>query len=141
MSAMSASVGEVEVEVETTMDTVEFAKCECCGLTEECTVEYIARVRERHHGRWICGLCAEAVKDEICRSDMLITTEEALDRHTTFRSSPPPQNPTAHLISAVRQLVRRSFESPRLNQSMPSTPRLKRSSLSRSESCFPALAN
>lgn len=47
---------------------VQFAKCECCGLTEECTEAYIARVRERNQGRWICGLCAEAVKDEMVRS-------------------------------------------------------------------------
>nr|POE59533.1 hypothetical protein CFP56_43416 [Quercus suber] len=46
---------------------VEFVKCHCCGLTEECTLDYIARVRERYQGRWICGLCAEAVKDESFR--------------------------------------------------------------------------
>ena len=34
---------------------VEFARCDCCGLTEECTPAYIARIRERHQGRWICG--------------------------------------------------------------------------------------
>lgn len=46
-----------------------FVKCECCGLTEECTEEYIKRVRDRYSGRWICGLCAEAVKDELLRSE------------------------------------------------------------------------
>lgn len=64
---------------------VEFAKCDCCGLTEECTPGYIERVRERYHGKWICGLCAEAVKDEIVRAtERLISTEEAMARHMNF---------------------------------------------------------
>lgn len=38
--------------------------CECCGFTEECTARYIAGVRERYGGRWICGLCGDAVAEE-----------------------------------------------------------------------------
>ncbi|KAF8388716.1 hypothetical protein HHK36_025396 [Tetracentron sinense] len=129
---------------------VEFAKCESCGLTEECTPAYIARVRERHQGRWICGLCAEAVKDEIFRSERLISTEEALNRHMNFfkkfRSSSPPPNPTEHLISVTRQLLRRSLDSPRAMRSIPNSPLRKdqevlRPPLARSESCFPTLAS
>lgn len=26
---------------------VDFAKCDCCGLTEECTLSYIQTIRER----------------------------------------------------------------------------------------------
>ncbi|KAJ9168144.1 hypothetical protein P3X46_019703 [Hevea brasiliensis] len=96
---------------------VEFAKCDCCGLTEECTPVYIARVRERYGGRWICGLCSEAVKDETCRSQKDIDTEEALERHMKFcqqfRSSSPPTNPSEDLISAMKILFRRSLNSPR----------------------------
>ncbi|KAK2975619.1 hypothetical protein RJ640_021064 [Escallonia rubra] len=44
---------------------VEFVKCDCCGLTEECTAPYIDNICERFNGRWICGLCGEAVKDKI----------------------------------------------------------------------------
>lgn len=97
---------------------VEFVKCECCGLTEECTQTYIATVRESNQGRWICGLCAEAVKDEMERS-CSESEEEALDRHMrfckNFRSSmsSPPLNPTEDLISAVKQLLIRSLDSPR----------------------------
>ncbi|XP_042508181.1 uncharacterized protein LOC122084163 [Macadamia integrifolia] len=128
---------------------VEFAKCECCGLTEECTPAYIARVRERYQGRWICGLCAEAVKDEIFRSDRHINAEEALNRHMNFlqkfRHSSPPTNPAEHLISAMKQLCRRSLDSTRFLKSTPSIPlrkeeQVRRSSLSRSGSCLPALA-
>ncbi|PIA27631.1 hypothetical protein AQUCO_07600060v1 [Aquilegia coerulea] len=97
----------------TQMIEVEFVKCDCCGLTEECTPTYIAKVRERYQGKWICGLCSEAIKDEIFRSERIITSEEALNRHMNFfkkfRSSTPPINSTEHLISAVKQIVRRSL--------------------------------
>ncbi|XP_026658865.1 uncharacterized protein LOC103703296 [Phoenix dactylifera] len=147
--AISAAVevmGGVQIEVE-------FAECECCGLTEECTPAYIARVRERHNGRWVCGLCGEAIKDEICRAGRRISTEEALDRHMSFSrdflSASPPANPAEDLIAAMRNLLRRSLDSPRTLRSTPTSPHGKvedgsggrhRSSLARSESCFPSLA-
>ncbi|KAF0933950.1 hypothetical protein E2562_021015 [Oryza meyeriana var. granulata] len=40
------------------------AECECCGMSEECTPAYIGAVRRRFSGRWVCGLCAEAVTEE-----------------------------------------------------------------------------
>lgn len=67
-----------------TSGEVKSVKCECCKLTEECTEEYVARVRERYQGIWICGLCREAVKDELGRSEYRITTMEALNRHSSF---------------------------------------------------------
>ncbi|XP_042512560.1 uncharacterized protein LOC122087472 [Macadamia integrifolia] len=149
MGIPSASESQsTAVKISSTQVEVEFAKCDCCGLTEECTPAYIARVRERYQGRWICGLCAEAVKDESFRSDRLITAEEALHRHMNFcknfRSSSPPTNPTEHLISAVKQLLRKSLDSPRV-MSTPSSPlrtedEKRRPSLARSGSCVPALA-
>ncbi|KAG6669070.1 hypothetical protein CIPAW_01G217100 [Carya illinoinensis] len=108
---------------------VEFAACDCCGLTEECTPAYIARIRERYHGKWICGLCSEAIKDEIIRYERLISTEEAMTKHfnfcKTFKSSgsDPPPNPTLHLIAAMRQILRRSLDSPRGGlRSEPTSP-------------------
>ncbi|XP_022941132.1 uncharacterized protein LOC111446520 [Cucurbita moschata] len=113
---------------------VESIKCECCGLTEECTPAYIARVCERYEGRWICGLCAEAVKDESIRSLSKITTGEAVKRHMkfhkAFKSSIPPVNPTEDLISAMKQLFRRSLDSPKKDASR---------SLGRSNSCFSSM--
>lgn len=96
---------------ETEME-VEAVKCYCCGLTEECMPSYIDRVRESYHGRWICGLCAEAVKDEVMKSQ---STDEALKRHMNFRSSScsPPNKPTLDLILAMKQLLFRSLDSPR----------------------------
>ncbi|XP_030545176.1 uncharacterized protein LOC115751381 [Rhodamnia argentea] len=123
---------------------VESAICDCCGLTEECTPAYIERIRERYHGKWICGLCAEAIKDEIVRTERLVSTEEAMTRHMNFckkfKSSEPPPDPTVHLISAMRHLLRRSLES----RSPPSSPmrketRMPRTPLTRSESCFSTL--
>ncbi|KAL3335239.1 hypothetical protein AABB24_031441 [Solanum stoloniferum] len=128
---------------------VDFAKCECCGLTEECTLSYIETIRQRYQGKWICGLCAEAIKDEIIRCEMLITAEEALNRHLNFcknfSSSRPPLNPTVHLIDAMRQILRRSFESPKLLRSMSSSPpetsgEMKHTVIVRSESCIPAIS-
>ncbi|KAK7294463.1 hypothetical protein RJT34_17352 [Clitoria ternatea] len=127
---------------------VEFAVCDCCGLTEECTPGYIERIRERYHGKWVCGLCAEAVKDEIVRSERLVGTEEALTKHMNFckkfKASGPPPNPTVHLISAMRQILRRSLDSPRV-RSTPSSPTMTNkeihgSVLARSESCFSTLS-
>ncbi|OAY53229.1 uncharacterized protein LOC110612802 [Manihot esculenta] len=129
----------------------EFAKCDCCGLIEECTPAYIERIRERYHGKWICGLCAEAVKDEIVRAtERLISTEEAMARHMNFCkkfvSSGPPPDPTIHLISAMRQILKRSLDSPRRLRSTPSSPtngngQMRASVLTRSESCFPTLSS
>ncbi|XP_020528755.1 uncharacterized protein LOC18443398 isoform X2 [Amborella trichopoda] len=50
-----------------TISEVENAVCECCGLSEEYTTDYMKQVRERFCGKWVCGLCAEAVKEELQR--------------------------------------------------------------------------
>ncbi|GKV03706.1 hypothetical protein SLEP1_g15966 [Rubroshorea leprosula] len=119
----------------------EFAECDCCGFKEECTPAYIARVREKYEGRWICGLCAEAVKDETYRSKKDISADEALDRHMKFceqfRSSSPPINTAEELISAMKHLLRRSLDSPKQKRSscQPSSA----SSFIRSKSYFPTI--
>ncbi|KAK8971051.1 hypothetical protein KSP40_PGU012941 [Platanthera guangdongensis] len=53
--------------------------CECCGMEEDCTATYITRVREYFYGRWICGLCSEAVKEK--KRKRKISMEEALVWH------------------------------------------------------------
>jgi hypothetical protein len=73
--------------------------CECCGFTEDYTPAYIASVRAGHMGRWVCGLCVEAVGDEVRRAgvDERITTTEALDRggrpHRDRRAAAPALPP------------------------------------------------
>ncbi|MQM21972.1 hypothetical protein Taro_055019 [Colocasia esculenta] len=59
-------------------------ECECCGLFEECTGAYVRRVRDRFCGRWVCGLCSEAVKEELVRRGLArqhAAREEALSAH------------------------------------------------------------
>jgi hypothetical protein len=99
-------------------EEVEYASCDCCGLIEECTPAYISLVRSRYNGRWICGLCGEAVEEEITRStDLAISSEQALERHVSFcRAVRSP--PADHLINAVRNLLRKS-------RSAPASPRRK----------------
>ncbi|KAH0453665.1 hypothetical protein IEQ34_017989 [Dendrobium chrysotoxum] len=60
-------------------DQVMLIKCECCGMAEDFTPNYVSRVREFFFGRWICGLCSEAVKEK--KRKRKISLEEALDRH------------------------------------------------------------
>ncbi|KAK2968937.1 hypothetical protein RJ640_003624 [Escallonia rubra] len=73
----------------------EFVKCNCCRLTEECTTAYIDNILKRFNGRWICGLCGEAVKDEIMRCERLVSAEEAMNQHMSlcykFNSAGPHQ--------------------------------------------------
>lgn len=116
---------------------VEFVKCHCCGLTEECTLDYIARVRERYQGRWLCGLCAEAVKDESFRLQRDVSIDEALKSHEKFceQSSSPPTNPTEDLIVAMKQLLRRTLDSPKKEGLGSCGPFL------RSKSCFSSFSD
>ncbi|KAM0020288.1 hypothetical protein Hdeb2414_s0025g00665521 [Helianthus debilis subsp. tardiflorus] len=110
-SVMSDAMLIPAANLTTEATEVESVKCDCCGLREECTLEYIERIRERYLGQWMCGLCGEAVKDEIVRSKRLISTEEAMARHVSFCrasiSSGPPVDPTVSLIATVRQILRR----------------------------------
>ncbi|XP_077240941.1 DUF1677 family protein (DUF1677) isoform X2 [Tasmannia lanceolata] len=113
-SAATKMNGQIEVEL---------ANCDCCGVTEECTQAYIETVRERYHGRWICGLCSEAVKYEIFRSENHLDMEEALNNQKNlckkFRSS-TPKDSMEHVISAIKHLLRRSLSSPRSTPTSPS---------------------
>lgn len=129
---------------------VECVKCDSCGFTEECTPAYISRVRQRYQGQWLCGLCVEAVKDEVVRSERLITIEEALNRHIRFcrefRSS-TGLNKTEHPIFAMGRILRRSLDSPRplRSNSSGSLPpvdgvRVPAPTLFRSESCFSSIS-
>jgi hypothetical protein len=155
--------GDMEVEsaaVVAADEEVVAAACECCGFTEECTAPYIAGVRARYGGRWICGLCGDAVGEELGRASPPISPAEALDRHARVcrrDSAPPsPAGSADDLIEALRVLLRRRLGSqpppPRKARSTPSSPRRDAaaaigpavpagSSLGRAESCFAALVD
>ncbi|KAI6679755.1 hypothetical protein NL676_033636 [Syzygium grande] len=130
---------------------VETAKCASCGFTEECTPAYILQIRERYQGRWICGLCIQAVKDEVLRADRLISTEEALNRHISFCKkfkSYDPLKETENPISAMGKLIRRSLDSPRALRSNSSSTlpgidsvTITTPALVRSGSCFSSISS
>ncbi|KAG4141735.1 hypothetical protein ERO13_D06G091900v2 [Gossypium hirsutum] len=94
-------------------DEVKQAECECCGLEEDCTADYIRRVKGRHCGKWVCGLCSEAV-NEFCQR---------------FNST-TRLNPKLSLTCAMRDIAKRS------NQNRSSNTPNK---IGRSNSCVPKI--
>ncbi|GMH18825.1 hypothetical protein Nepgr_020666 [Nepenthes gracilis] len=87
---------------------VELVRCDCCGLNEDCTEEYINGVKARFNGKWLCGLCAEAVRDEISRGKKQpISVEEAVKAHMSFCRK-YKSNPAFRVADGMRQMLRRS---------------------------------
>ncbi|KAJ1263704.1 hypothetical protein BS78_09G206700 [Paspalum vaginatum] len=85
-------------------------RCECCGMAEECTPTYIGRVRERFEGKWVCGLCAEAVKERLAREPAL-GVAGAVDAHAAMCqrfNSTVRLNPKLSLASSMRDIARKS---------------------------------
>lgn len=82
-------------------------ECECCGLSEDCTAAYIRVTRARFYGKWVCGLCSEAVNEE--SSKLGGVREQALHAHmkvcrafnTTIRV-----NPAMSLAYAMTKILR-----------------------------------
>ncbi|EOA21737.1 hypothetical protein CARUB_v10002181mg [Capsella rubella] len=150
-SSSSASDTNTKLSSSSSLPAVESVTCDTCGFAEECTPAYIHRVKERHKGHWLCGLCAEAVKDEVVRSSTRISVEEALRRHTTFchrfRSWSPDEEEDP--ISVIGRILRRSLDgSPRRTTTRTSSSSAlpgidgvaSRRALLRSGSCFPSLS-
>ncbi|KAJ6845861.1 uncharacterized protein M6B38_285440 [Iris pallida] len=108
------------------------AKCECCGMSEECTPGYIRRVRERFSGRLICGLCSEAVKEEAEKNGG--RKEEALGTHMSACARFNELGRTRPVLcqaEAMREMMRRSSSSrgPR-DKCYSSSPRDRKGSCS-----------
>ncbi|XP_015642613.1 uncharacterized protein [Oryza sativa Japonica Group] len=121
---------------------VEEARCECCGMQEECTPEYARRVRERYCGRWVCGLCAAAASaeaDRRCRHGgtgwTTATAEEALAAHMAVCgrfNRVGRANPVLMQTEAMREILRK--------RSRSNSPRDHgHGGLTRSSSCIPAI--
>ncbi|XP_010267181.1 PREDICTED: uncharacterized protein LOC104604506 [Nelumbo nucifera] len=89
---------------------VESVKCECCGLIEDCTPDYMGRIRNLYCGKWVCGLCSEAVKERLKRAPGT-AMEEAVSCHRDFCqkfSSTTIPNPKLSLAWAMRDIAKRS---------------------------------
>lgn len=121
-----------------TIVEVEKAKCECCGMREECTMEYIERVREKFFGKWICGLCSEAVKEERDKRDEE-GLEGALKEHMSAClrfNKLGREYPALFQADAMRDMLRRSTR----GQSISPKPTLhNKPAISRTSSCIPAI--
>ncbi|KDP40872.1 hypothetical protein JCGZ_24871 [Jatropha curcas] len=117
---------------------VEDAKCECCGMSEECTPEYIDRVRGKFLGKWICGLCAEAVKEEK-EKDGGKNIEEALNAHMSacarFNKFGRAY-PVLFQAEAMREMLKKST---RRAQSISPKGAPKNGGIARSSSCMAAI--
>ncbi|RLM84804.1 uncharacterized protein C2845_PM04G13660 [Panicum miliaceum] len=88
--------------------TTAMATCACCGIAEECTARYVARVAAQFGGAWVCGLCAEAIKDEAARRG--VGLEDAARAHAEFVGSAAGaarSGTSAQVAQALLQLLKR----------------------------------
>ncbi|KAL0367370.1 UNVERIFIED_CONTAM: hypothetical protein Sradi_3627100 [Sesamum radiatum] len=86
---------------------IELVKCECCGLKEDCTQDYISEVKANFDGKWLCGLCSEAVRDEVKRAGKKQSgMGEAVKAHMSFCRK-YKSNPAVKVADGMRQMLRR----------------------------------
>ncbi|XP_058774162.1 uncharacterized protein LOC131648419 [Vicia villosa] len=123
---------------------VEDAKCECCGMSEECTPEYIKRIRDKYLGKWVCGLCSEAVKEELEKNGG--NKDEALSEHMNacVRFNKFGRTfPVLFQAEAMKEMLKKSkMEGRRANSFNPREKGgngEKKGGLARSSSCIPAI--
>ncbi|RDY11814.1 hypothetical protein CR513_03470, partial [Mucuna pruriens] len=87
---------------------IESVKCECCGLKEDCTQDYINQVKSKFEGKWLCGLCSEAVRDEVNHGGKKTSSamDEAVKAHMLFCRK-FKSNPAVRVAEGMRQMLRR----------------------------------
>ncbi|XP_020228823.1 uncharacterized protein LOC109809833 [Cajanus cajan] len=115
------------------------AKCECCGMSEECTPEYVERVRDKFLGKWVCGLCAEAVKEELEKNGG--KKEEALSSHMSacVRFNKYGRAfPVLFQAEAMKEMLKKNKMEGRRTKSF-NTKDQKKGGIARSSSCIPAI--
>nr|XP_027190043.1 uncharacterized protein LOC101495794 [Cicer arietinum] len=94
------------------IEEVEECECECCGLKEECTSSYMREVEENYCGKWVCGLCCEAVKERVGPSSK-VTIQDALKSHRDFcqeYNASIRLNPKLSLTLSMREIAKRNLE-------------------------------
>ncbi|KAF9617961.1 hypothetical protein IFM89_039254 [Coptis chinensis] len=115
---------------------VEDAKCECCGMCEECTPQYIQRVKDKFSGKVICGLCAEAVKEELTKNGG--KGEEALNAHMNVCvkfNRLGRTHPILYQAEAMREILKKRAKSISPKERVA----VKKGGIMRSSSCIPAI--
>ncbi|KAL2544899.1 hypothetical protein Fot_14132 [Forsythia ovata] len=108
-------------------------------MSEECTPGYIKKVREKFSGKMICGLCSEAVKEEMEKNGG--KREEALKEHMNACVSfnrVGRAYPVLLQAEAMREILKK-------NRAKSLSPRdkgeggQKKGGIARSSSCIPAI--
>ncbi|XP_022964468.1 uncharacterized protein LOC111464482 [Cucurbita moschata] len=152
ISDISMELKELTITSDTTQGTlppiseIEDARCECCGMCEEYTQEYIDQMRDKFLGKWICGLCAEAVEGEVEKHGG--SKETALNAHMSACARFNKLGrayPVLFQAEAMREMLKKSrmdgrggFRakslSPRDKAAAP-----KKGGIARSSSCIPAI--
>ncbi|CAD6343516.1 unnamed protein product [Miscanthus lutarioriparius] len=133
-------VPELPAIAEQQQQAEELARCECCGMQEECTAQYVRRVRDRYCGRWVCGLCAAAVNAEAERAaggGGTRTVEDALAAHMAVCgrfNRVGRANPVLMQTEAMREILRK-----RCRSNSPRDHGGPAGALARSSSCIPAI--
>lgn len=110
-------------------------ECECCGMSEDCTPTYISRIKAFFCGKWVCGLCAEAVKEKMRRTPTL-AMEEALGSHAALckQFKTTRLNPKLSLAGSMREIARKSS----LHR-LSSSNQYGHAKIGRSISCIPRI--
>ncbi|XP_074346429.1 uncharacterized protein LOC141685214 [Apium graveolens] len=119
---------------------VEDARCECCGMCEECTPEYIRRVQDKFSGKLICGLCSEAVKEEMEKTGGKI--EEALSEHMNACSKFNKfgrTHPVLFQAEAMKEILKKGSARAKSSSPRELKPNASKGGITRSSSCIPAI--
>ncbi|KAM7483779.1 hypothetical protein LguiB_008362 [Lonicera macranthoides] len=144
-SDISFEMSKEKIEIEEVLPPipeVEDAKCECCGMTEECTHDYIDRVRAKFFGKWICGLCTEAVKEEVEKNGG--KKDEALSAHMSACvrfNKYGRAYPVLYQAEAMREMLKKTRMEGRGIRAKSTSPKvvMKKGGMVRSSSCIPAI--
>ncbi|CAN1168405.1 hypothetical protein LINPERPRIM_LOCUS19195 [Linum perenne] len=107
-------------------------------MSEECTPEYIDRIRSKFLGKLVCGLCSEAVKEEMVKKK--VGLEEALGLHMSACSRFNKFGrayPVLSQAEAMREMLKKSTR--RVKSFNPKSGAPKVGGLARSSSCIPAI--
>lgn len=134
-AAAAAAAAEADLHKLPPIAEVEDAKCECCGMSEECTRGYIRHVRDKFAGRMVCGLCAEAVKEEASKNGGR-QLREAVEAHMGVCHRFNRTHPVLLQVEAMRQILRKAARGGRAARGGEA----KKECLTRSSSCIPAIA-
>ncbi|CAL0332404.1 unnamed protein product [Lupinus luteus] len=145
ISDISFELTKESIDLSTTLTPiteVEDAKCECCGMCEECTPEYIKRIQDKFLGKFVCGLCSEAVKEELEKNgghkeEAISTHMSACVRFNKFGRA----FPVLFQAEAMKEMLKKSKMNGRGAKSF--NPRdkggEKKGGISRSSSCIAAI--